>query len=81
VSEVLITVDGTAHRVPGDVTVAAALLNLGVTAFRRGLDGAPRGPVCGMGSCYECRVTIDGVAAVRSCLEAVRDGMQVETAP
>jgi sarcosine oxidase subunit alpha len=32
---------------------------------------------CGIGHCYECRVTVDGVEDVRSCLIRVRDGMQV----
>ena len=27
------------------------------------VSGEPRAPLCGMGICYECRVTIDGVAA------------------
>ena len=49
-------------------------------AFRAsGSLGEPRAPICGMGICHECRVTVDGVAQVRSCLTTVRDGMVVET--
>jgi len=33
-----------------------------------------------MGTCYECRVTIDGVAHRRACLVTVADGMHVTTA-
>lgn len=76
---IVITVDGVPHPVPADITLAAALLNLGVAAFRRDLDGNARGPVCGMGTCFECRVAVDGVRNVRSCLTPVRDGMSVET--
>ena len=76
---VTIVVDGVPHPVPGDVTLAAALLNIGVTAFRRDLEGNARGPVCGMGTCFECRVVVDGVANVRACLSQVRDGMSVES--
>jgi len=36
--------------------------------------------VCGMGVCYECRVTIDGVAHQRACLRVVADGMRIDTA-
>ena len=36
--------------------------------------------MCGMGTCYECRVTIDGVAHRRACLVTVADGMDVTTA-
>ncbi|MGH7523158.1 MAG: (2Fe-2S)-binding protein [Gemmatimonadales bacterium] len=78
--DVTITVDGVPHRVPGDLTLAAALFNLGVIAFRRDQGEQPRAPLCGMGTCYECRVAVDGVRNTRSCIEAVRDGMQVETA-
>jgi len=37
----------------------------------------PRGMFCGIGHCYACRVTLDGVEDVRSCLVPVRGGMQV----
>jgi predicted molibdopterin-dependent oxidoreductase YjgC len=76
---VTISADGRSVRVPAGVTVAAALLDLGVTAFRRSVGGEPRGPVCGMGTCYECRVTIDGVAHRRACLVLVAEGMHVTT--
>jgi sarcosine oxidase subunit alpha len=33
-----------------------------------------------MGTCYECRVTIDGVAQRRACLVPVAEGMHVATA-
>ncbi len=74
-----ILVDGRLSSVPADVTVAAALLGLGTSAFRRSAAGAARGPVCGMGICYECRVTIDGVPHVRACMAPVRAGMAVVT--
>lgn len=77
--DVTIVVDGVPHRVAGDIALAAALLNLGVTAFRCDLHGQGRAPLCGMGTCFECRVTIDGIRNSRACLEAVRDGMHVET--
>lgn len=72
-----IVVNGATHDVPADISLAAALLNAGHAAFRRSVVGEPRGPVCGMGTCYECRVTIDGVPGRRGCLEPVREGMQV----
>ena len=78
-TDVTIVVDGVPHRVAGDVTLAAALLNLGVSAFRRDLGGLARAPLCGMGTCFECRVSVNGVRNSRACLEAVRDDMRVET--
>ena len=74
---VRILVNGRAHNVSDEVSLAAALLNAGHVAFRRSVAGDPRGPVCGMGTCHECRVTIDGVMGRRACLEPVREGMQV----
>jgi sarcosine oxidase subunit alpha len=74
-----ILVDGRLLEVPTGVTVAAALWNAGEDAFRDSVSGAPRGPLCGMGICFECRVTIDGVPARRACLEPVVDGMRVMT--
>jgi sarcosine oxidase subunit alpha len=60
-------------------TVAAAILNAGVTSFRVSVNGEPRAPICGMGICYECRVTIDGVPHQRSCMFLCADGMEVQT--
>lgn len=76
---VAITIDGAERRVPAATTVAAALLGAGTVAFRRSATGAGRGPLCGMGTCHECRVTIDGVPHVRACLVTVADGMRVTT--
>jgi sarcosine oxidase subunit alpha len=72
-------VDGRRLEVPAGSTVAAALWNAGVLAWRRSVAGERRGPLCGMGVCYECRVSIDGVAHRRACLEPVADGMEVVT--
>ncbi|HEY3579109.1 MAG TPA: 2Fe-2S iron-sulfur cluster-binding protein [Pyrinomonadaceae bacterium] len=59
--------------------VTAAVLEAGTTSFRRSVTGEPRGPLCGMGICFECRVTIDGVAHVRSCQTLCENGMDVRT--
>jgi aerobic-type carbon monoxide dehydrogenase small subunit (CoxS/CutS family) len=59
--------------------VAAAVLTAGVTAFRRSVSGEARGPLCGMGICFECRVQVDGVAHVRSCQTLCENGMDVRT--
>lgn len=61
---------------PGD-TVAAALLAAGVTVFRQTpVSGAPRGPFCMMGACFECLVEIDGITR-QACMVQVRDGLVV----
>jgi predicted molibdopterin-dependent oxidoreductase YjgC len=72
-------INGSPVRAPAGSTVAAALAIAGVAGFRRSVSGEPRGPLCGMGTCFECRVTIDGAAHRRSCEALCRQGMQVET--
>lgn len=62
---------------PGE-TVASALLAAGVVVFRRTASGAARAPVCNMGVCFDCLVTIDGRPSVRSCMTRVSEGMRIE---
>jgi hypothetical protein len=35
--------------------------------------------LCGMGICYECRVTISDVAHQRACMVVVEPGMRIDT--
>lgn len=74
---VQLSVDGIAVEVPAGASVAAAVAQLGLR-FRRSRSGEPRAPLCGMGLCFECRVSIDGVAHQRACVVVARHGMQVQ---
>jgi predicted molibdopterin-dependent oxidoreductase YjgC len=74
-----ISINGQRVSVANGTTVAAAVLNSGVNAFRRSVNGEPRAPLCSMGTCFECRLTIDGTPQSISCQTLVRDGMQVTT--
>jgi predicted molibdopterin-dependent oxidoreductase YjgC len=74
-----LTIDNNAVQVEQGTTVAAAVLIAGETAFRTSVTGQPRGPLCGMGICFECRVTINGIAHARSCQIVCEDGMKVVT--
>ena len=76
---VRLVVDGVAVEMSAGSMVAAAIVKTGVTSFRRSVTGEPRGPLCGMGICFECRVTIDGEAHCRSCQTICRDGMEIRT--
>jgi D-hydroxyproline dehydrogenase subunit gamma len=75
----LIVINGKSFDAPENATVAAVLLMAGQTTFRRSVSGEPRAPLCGMGICFECRVTIDGNPHARSCQIAVREGMEIRT--
>ena len=73
-----ITVDGQSLDVlEGEILAAALWANGFIALGHNPCDGSYRGMYCGIGHCYECRVTVDGVEDVRSCLIPVRDGMQV----
>ncbi len=78
-SRVTIVIDGQEHEVPHGTLLVAALLNAGVTRFRTSVRGEPRSPICGMGVCFECRVTVGGVRYQRACLLLCTSGMIVET--
>ncbi len=77
--EITLTIDGVNVTVPDGCTVAAALLRAGVAGFRRSVTGQQRGPLCGMGVCYECRVTLDGQPQMLSCRILCAPGMDVRS--
>ncbi|MBM3735028.1 MAG: (2Fe-2S)-binding protein [Acidobacteria bacterium] len=63
-------VDGREITAQTGTSVAAAMLNAGIHTAA---------PLCGMGVCMQCRITVDGVAHVRSCQTQCREGMEVRT--
>ena len=77
--EVRIKINGVEVMMPAGSMVAAAVLKSGVGTFRRSVTGEARGPLCGMGICFECRVTVNGIAHVRSCQTVCENGMDVRT--
>jgi len=75
---VTVRVNGSPVSVPAGATVAAAVL-LSTNACRTSISGEPRGPLCGMGICFECRVEIDGRAHRRSCQTVCQPNMEIST--
>lgn len=79
-SRFTIQIDGTDFEVEQGVSLAAALINAGIWKFRTDLSETGfRAPICAMGVCFECRVTVDGQTHRRACMETCRPGMQVVT--
>jgi aerobic-type carbon monoxide dehydrogenase small subunit (CoxS/CutS family) len=76
---VRLSVNGAAVTVPAGAMVSAAVALAGVSAFRKSVTGEPRAPLCGMGICFECRVTINGREHCRSCQIPCEVGMEVRT--
>jgi predicted molibdopterin-dependent oxidoreductase YjgC len=59
-------------------SVAAALLAAGHLTLRTTpASGAPRGPFCMMGACFDCLVEIDGEPNRQACMTPVAPGMKV----
>lgn len=76
--KVVFTFEGREVAADSGDTVAAALLLANEREFRRTpVSGAPRGPYCLMGVCFDCLVTIDGIANRQACMIRVEDGMDV----
>ena len=74
------TFDGESLQAAAGDSVAAALLAAGKLAFRTSVGGGePRGPHCLMGVCFDCLVSIDGVANLQSCMVVVAEGMDVRS--
>jgi len=64
---------------PGQ-TVGAALIASGVRSWRTTrLAERPRGLFCGIGVCFDCLVTVDGVPNQRACLIPADEDMSVTT--
>ncbi|MEU4641477.1 (2Fe-2S)-binding protein [Micromonospora sp. NPDC023814] len=62
---------------PGQ-SVAAALLAAGITDWRTTRKGGrPRGLFCGIGVCFDCLITVDGVPDQRACLVTAAEGMRL----
>lgn len=77
--QIEITIDGEPRAVAEGTTVLAALLNDGGWIVRRSITGESRGPLCGMGVCYECRAKINGVPHERACMVLCKPGMVIVT--
>jgi sarcosine oxidase subunit alpha len=71
-------VNGVSVEVTPGSTVAVAAA-VAAQSCRTSVCGQPRGPLCGMGICFECRVTINGKPHCRSCQILCEPGMEVRT--
>jgi D-hydroxyproline dehydrogenase subunit gamma len=77
--QIQLRVNGQTISVAAGTVVAAAVAASGRSRFRRSVGGEARGPLCGMGICMECRVTINGHPYCRSCQITCEEAMEVRT--
>ena len=74
-----IEVDGKTILAYSGQTIAEALLSSGLRVLRVTRKHAPRGVYCGMGICYECRMMVNGMPNVRTCMTLATPGCKVIT--
>jgi len=73
-------VDGRRVQAFDGELVSTVLLAEGISIFgRKHETGRPSGIYCGMGVCYECLVTVNGVPNTRACQTFATQNMVVET--
>jgi predicted molibdopterin-dependent oxidoreductase YjgC len=72
-----VRVNGKLVTVRAGSTVAVAVLASGATC-RASVTGQPRSSLCGMGTCFECRVAINGELQRRSCQVLCVANMEIE---
>lgn len=75
-----IEVDGQPILAYAGETVAAALFANGKRILRHTSKRLePRSLYCGIGVCYDCLVTVDGLPNQRACMTQVKPGLVVRT--
>ena len=78
--ELNLTLDGVPVTARPGQTVGAVLTDAGITSWRTTRkEGRQRGLFCGIGICFDCLVTADGVANQRACITPAREGMALQT--
>lgn len=78
---VTLKVDGVPLQVPNGQSVAAALMLIAEQPSWRSTrrKHLPRGLFCGIGSCFDCLVTVNDQPNQRACLVPASDGMHITT--
>lgn len=76
-----VEVDGRRIDARGGQTVAAVLMAFGRTSWHTGETGRPRGLFCGVGECFGCLLSVNGVPDVRACRREARPGDVIRTEP
>ena len=79
-NKITIKINGRKTDVFEGDTVLASLVAAGYKSLKKSRKlNEDRGAVCGMGVCYECQVTINGIPNQRACMAEVEEEMTVLT--
>jgi len=75
-----VVVDGEVIQAYPGETIATVLTAIGRRVLHHTENGhSPRGVYCGIGLCFGCLVSVDGVPGVRACVTTVQPGMHILT--
>ena len=75
---VTVIIEERSVKVPRNYSAAAAVLATWPGPSRTPpVSGAPRGPYCMMGVCFDCLMEIDGVPNQQACMVPVAEGMAI----
>ena len=77
--KITIEIDGEKIEALEDEPIAVALWNAGIRDFRYTRKRKePRGFFCGIGLCTDCKMIVNGVPNIRTCVTLVQDGMKIK---
>ena len=75
-----VTIDDQKVKAYEGELVSTVLQAEGISVFgRKHTTSRPSGVYCGMGVCYECLVTINGISNIQACQTFAVDQMVIET--
>jgi sarcosine oxidase subunit alpha len=77
-SEIEVLINGERLAIEAGCTVAVAIVIAGLPC-RTSVTGEPRGPLCAMGICFECRATVNGTPHTRTCQLLCEPSMDIRT--
>jgi D-hydroxyproline dehydrogenase subunit gamma len=73
-------VDGRPIRAREGDSAASAMLAAGIQVTRHtAVSGAPRGPWCMMGACFDCVAVVNGTRGIRTCMTQAQEGLRIDT--
>jgi len=76
--KISIEIDGKKIEAYKGEPIAAALWAAGIRNFRYTTKrNEPRGYFCGIGLCTDCKMVVNGIHNVRTCITLVQDGMKI----
>jgi predicted molibdopterin-dependent oxidoreductase YjgC len=79
-TQIRVTLNGESITSREGQSVGALLLEHEQLATRTTRQNArPRGMFCGIGICFDCLITINGITNQRACVTNIEEGMTIQT--